>query len=1805
MNAFTLPRATFTVMGLLFLCFLPTWLMAAPPDLTTVDFGAVRSTAKYSGTYNLGPTGMRGWIYVTPTSGTLNIGQEGLITDESRQILVTVVGPGTLADGVLAVNDVILGVSWGKGSDPVPLFTHDARKSFGWAIGEAEKTENAGILRIKRWRAGVTVDVAINLQVMGPYADTLPFNCSKSAKILAQARDLFVNQLLADPSFLVKGARGVSTVNHANAIAGLALLAAVAPGDPHYDEVQACLKAYARWLAPARLDMQSQISTDWSAYNTWFLAYTNIFLSEYYLSTGDASVLHGIHEYTASLAKAQSAYGTFGHSGSAKKTDGRLHGSIPAYGPVNAAGLPANISIILGKKALVAGGQTIDPEIDPAIARASNFFAWFVNKGNIGYGEHEPYNVAHASNGKNQMCALLFGLQDDRPTETEYFARMSVAGYTGREYGHGGGQFGYLWGAIGANVGGPLALAEYLKQVRWHLDLVRRTDGSFTFDGQEQYGPGTTADGTYLGTSDWAYSSNACYLLTYALPLKRLYITGKNANPAHILDATKVANAIAAGVFRETCKTYTVPQLIDALGEYDPIVRLYAATELASRPLSPADIKTLVTLVDGPTTNQRQGACEALTLLKSTEAVPALVRRVDKAIEPDPWVRALAAKALTSISADSPTAAASQVPQLLGAFTRNATDPDLIYNAANPAAADWTDPLQIANGALAQTLFYSDLSKSTLKIDKKLLYAAIQVALKQPDARARGDWLAGIIKTKFSQADVEALTPDLIECATHFAPANLMYAAVPRDLAIAALAKYHIKEGIPVALSMETLPMPINMSLTPYLLPGLQALATYGDAARWTLPQLRDLYSSWDPRPWDKTADELPTLTRTIATIENATTAPTLVAVLPVADSQVVVAETATAITLTGHFGHALSYAFATVVSIDTGITAASADHHALSYAVVTPPAHGTLTGTPPNLTYTPAPNYYGVDRFTFKTNDGTSDSAPGMVSLIVGVAGTGLKGEYFQNPDFTGPKFSRTDPTVNFDWANGAPDASMTAESFSVQWTGKLLAPETATYRFSLLNSEGAGLWINGILVLNDATGHALHWKDSVEIDLTAGRKYDLRLKYYKKSGRGVAQLRWIGPSCAGESGAVIDKEWFYDGAPVTNRAPVAYNQDVVAAQNTPLAVTLTGGDPAFTALAYAITGLPMHGALTGVPPNVIYTPAANYSGADRFTFMVGNVIGKSTAATVGVTVNAVKGSISARMMAEKTDKTPAAISVPNTSFAWNTNINADWSAPGKWINEGRTESALTPGGQSDYTLNFINSGNYTATNDLGDGFQLNRLNFSGPTVTLCGNRLNFTVRPSPSGGIAPSVNQNGNSSVKISTPISMAADLTFGGTGTGSVTLTGLVGSGTTTDGALIHTGNYTLVLNTPNDGFPGGLIVDNSTLKAATGKNTAFGGEQSNWQGARVKLHNSTLQLSGGASWCEAGFELSGNNTISATETGGPFFLGGIIGSGLLNITGNTTIAFGNRAFASSGPQTYSGDIRINQGPAGCVNLNWQNALGSEGTVTMSSPGGVHMGIASDGLTSLDNLIQLDADLVLSFTLNSMTLSLKRNISGASKIIKIYDTKDKGSHLQLRGVNNTYSGGTVFKSGTLEVYGPKALGTGPVMLGGRAADVSTHVVAFVNQCPMTLVNDFKLVGITAADDPARPDPKAPTVFNINTYDLEIAGNLSGSGGLLKEGVKKLTLSGINTCTGAVEIKAGVLAYTNATALGQGALDITDGAKVQLDYQGTRSIAALTLNGGAALPRGNYGSTKSLATFKNDKYFEGTGMVTVGPVQ
>ncbi len=74
--------------------------------------------------------------------------------------------------------------------------------------------------------------------------------------------------------------------------------------------------------------------------------------------------------------------------------------------------------------------------------------------------------------------------------------------------------------------------------------------------------------------------------------------------------------------------------------------------------------------------------------------------------------------------------------------------------------------------------------------------------------------------------------------------------------------------------------------------------------------------------------------------------------------------------------------------NIDTAVgitlTGSDANGDPLTYTVTSQPLHGTLSGTAPNLTYTPDTGYNGTDTFKFKVNDGTVDSNEATVTINV-----------------------------------------------------------------------------------------------------------------------------------------------------------------------------------------------------------------------------------------------------------------------------------------------------------------------------------------------------------------------------------------------------------------------------------------------------------------------------------------------------------------------------------------------------------------------------------------------------------------------------------------------------------------------------------------------------------------------------------------------------------------------------------------------------------------------------------------------------
>src|SRR5690606_23744186 len=82
-----------------------------------------------------------------------------------------------------------------------------------------------------------------------------------------------------------------------------------------------------------------------------------------------------------------------------------------------------------------------------------------------------------------------------------------------------------------------------------------------------------------------------------------------------------------------------------------------------------------------------------------------------------------------------------------------------------------------------------------------------------------------------------------------------------------------------------------------------------------------------------------------------------------------------------------------------------------------------------------------------------------------------GLYGEYFGTTDFRELRTSRIDPVINFQWGTGTPAPGVSADSFSVRWTGWVVPPVSGVHAFYVTGDDGVRLRVNGALLVD-------HWQ-------------------------------------------------------------------------------------------------------------------------------------------------------------------------------------------------------------------------------------------------------------------------------------------------------------------------------------------------------------------------------------------------------------------------------------------------------------------------------------------------------------------------------------------------------------------------------------------------------------------------------------------------------------------------------------------------------------------------------------------------------
>ncbi len=122
-----------------------------------------------------------------------------------------------------------------------------------------------------------------------------------------------------------------------------------------------------------------------------------------------------------------------------------------------------------------------------------------------------------------------------------------------------------------------------------------------------------------------------------------------------------------------------------------------------------------------------------------------------------------------------------------------------------------------------------------------------------------------------------------------------------------------------------------------------------------------------------------------------------------------------------------------------------------------------------------------------------------------------GLDATYYAGIDFGKKVKSKIDKKLHFVWNHGAP-AGCPVDTFSIRWEGELRVFKSGNYKFYTANDDGARLWVDKQLLINDWKPHGVQINEG-EIYLEENQRYPIKLEYFENIGGAEVRLSWIMP--------------------------------------------------------------------------------------------------------------------------------------------------------------------------------------------------------------------------------------------------------------------------------------------------------------------------------------------------------------------------------------------------------------------------------------------------------------------------------------------------------------------------------------------------------------------------------------------------------------------------------------------------------------------------------------------------------------------
>ena len=571
------------------------------------------------------------------------------------------------------------------------------------------------------------------------------------------------------------------------------------------------------------------------------------------------------------------------------------------------------------------------------------------------------------------------------------------------------------------------------------------------------------------------------------------------------------------------------------------------------------------------------------------------------------------------------------------------------------------------------------------------------------------------------------------------------------------------------------------------------------------------------------------------------------------------------------------------------------------------------------------------------------------------------------------------------------------------------------------------------------------------------------------------------------------------------------------------------------------------------------------------------------------------------------------------DTDGTWDVNTSGNWSDILNW---GSGVGPIADG--ATFTASFIADlpGDRTVT--LDSARTLGHLYFENTNATT----RRFTISGANTLTLDADGAGGGTSIIEVLT----GTTATLGGSG--------LVLAGSSN---IEKTGEGSLTLNTSNTGgdftgsflvSDGGLVLASTGLKALEGVALTLGGGSNNVTFGVAQAGDGDTYLTGGITVAAGGagpvtFNYGGgtrsvisgsvalNKSVTVNSASGPFaFNSSITGSGGIYKTGAGTLQLNATNSYSGGTILSQGAVRLQSAGglgSGLLTVGDENSgstnlsivpIFTNGTVTndihFTNNGTGNMSINTNasggggGTKIFSGNIQIDRSIFISSTGNG-TGNTNVVISGTSGgkisgVGGITTNSNANSRVVFTGAN-TYTGGTTINSGTLRTANASALGTGQVSFH------ETNTVTLDLNSTALGVQSLS-GGSSAATVSTGGASGILTIHGDNVSEASFAGNITGAGGVIKNGAGDQILTGDNTYTGATEINGGTLQLGSGSAVGlSGTSGVTIAGGTLTNAAGNSALGtgAVSMSFGAITP-GGIGAVGSF-TLAADQAFSVTG--------